>query len=84
VARVGLLEAGDHPQRGRLPGTRGTEQGEELASVHLEIERVNGDHLAVALGDPDQANVGGLGARAGAGLGFTPGGLGRGYGLLLV
>src|SRR5262249_47477666 len=79
---VGLLEAGDHPQRGRLARPRRAQQREELAALHLQIELLDGDDVAVELADTDEADVdvrGGLGA----GGSLAPVWGGRGYGRLL-
>src|SRR5262249_17754702 len=84
AAFVGLLEAGDHPQRRGLARARRAEQCEELAPLHLEGERGDRDHLAVALAYADQADIGGLAARGQAGLGVTPRCLSRGYRRLLL
>jgi hypothetical protein len=84
AAGVRLLEAGDHPERGRLPRPRRAEQGEELSALHLEVDRGDRDHVAVALADPDQADVDLLGARCRTGLAVTPPCLSRGYRRLLV
>ena len=46
---VGLLEAGDGPQRGGLPAARGAEQGEQLTLLDLEGHVVDGEHRRVAL-----------------------------------
>jgi hypothetical protein len=54
----GLLEAADHAQRGGLSTARGPEQGVERAARHLEIERVDRRHVAEALRDPLEADVG--------------------------
>ena len=43
-ARVGLLEAGDHAQRGRLAAPRRAEQREELAPPDLDRHVVDRDH----------------------------------------
>src|SRR5690606_13004535 len=45
------LEAGDHPQRGRLAAAARPEQREELAAVDREIEAADGRQLAEALRD---------------------------------
>ncbi len=50
VPLVGLLEAGQHPQRRRLAAPTRPEQGQELARLHLQAQRVNGHHRAEALG----------------------------------
>ena len=48
---VGRLEAGDHPQRGRLAAARRAEQREELARGDGEVGVVDGDEVGEALGD---------------------------------
>ncbi len=57
---LGVLEAGDHPQGGRLAAPRGAEQREERALRDGQVERVHGGELAEALGQPDQPEVAGL------------------------
>ena len=42
VARVRLLQPGDHAQRGRLAAAGGAEQHQELSVAHLEGEVVDG------------------------------------------
>ena len=37
-----LLEAGDHPQRGRLPAAGRADEHHELTVLHLEVETVDG------------------------------------------
>ncbi len=37
------LEAGDHPQRRRLPAAGGADHGEELAARHPHVDAVDGD-----------------------------------------
>ena len=54
AAGVGLLEAGDHPQRRGLAAARGAEQREELALSDLEVEAVDGDLVAEPLHQPGQ------------------------------
>src|SRR5439155_23146758 len=60
AARVGTLEAGDQPERGRLAGARRPEQGEELAGRDLEVDAGDGDgdHVAVRLADAGEPDVG--------------------------
>ena len=48
------LEAGDHPQDGRLAASRWPEQREELALVDLQVDVVDGHHFAEALAQPDE------------------------------
>ena len=57
LALVGLLEAGDHPQRRGLAAPGGPEQGEELALAHLEGDGVDRRQLAEALGDRPELDV---------------------------
>ena len=45
LALARLLEAGDHPQRRRLPAARRAEQREELALLDLEVEVVHRDRV---------------------------------------
>ena len=56
-ALVGLLEAGEHAQRRGLAAAGGSEQGEELAGLRREVEAVDGDHRAEALGDVRQLDL---------------------------
>ena len=44
-------DAGDHPQRRRLPGAVGAEKSEQLAFRHFEVDAVDGGEAAVPLGD---------------------------------
>ena len=48
-ALVGLLETGQHSQRGGLATAARAEQRQELAGDDLEVDAVDGDHGAVAL-----------------------------------
>jgi hypothetical protein len=57
---VGALEARDQAQRRRLPRTRRSEHGEELAAGDLEIDAVDGRDLAVVLAEADETHVGRL------------------------
>ncbi len=52
AARVGPLEAGDHPQRRRLTAARRAEQREELAASDLERDVVDGGDLVERLLTP--------------------------------
>jgi hypothetical protein len=45
-ARCRLLEAGDQTQAGGLAGTRRSKHGEELARHDVEIDHVDGAHIA--------------------------------------
>ena len=51
VALVGLLEAREHPQRRGLAAAARPEEREELAGLHVEVERVDRDRGAEPLGD---------------------------------
>jgi hypothetical protein len=55
---VGPLEAGDHPKRRRLARPGRPEHREELAACDLEVDRVDGNNVAVGLADPAQDDVG--------------------------
>ncbi len=52
-----VLEPADHPQRRRLAAARRAEQREERALRDLEVERVDGDHVAEALGHAVERDV---------------------------
>ena len=47
----GQFEAGDHAQGGRLAAARGAEEGKELAVRDSQVDVVDGDDIAEALGD---------------------------------
>jgi len=49
--RIGLLETGDEAQGRRLAAPRGSEQGEELAGPHVEVDAPHGGVAAEALGE---------------------------------
>jgi hypothetical protein len=53
----GLLEPGDQPQGGRLAAARGAEQGEELASGHVQVDAGDGGHVLEPLLQPDQPDL---------------------------
>ena len=53
----GLLEAADHAQGRRLAAAGRTEQAEELAVLDLEVDVVDGDHVAERLRHLDEADV---------------------------
>jgi hypothetical protein len=55
---IRLLEARHKAQGGCLSGPRRPEQGEELADGDLEIDAVHGDHVAEALTDGFEPDVG--------------------------
>src|SRR5439155_22621371 len=55
AAGVGTFEAGDEPQQSRLARPRWTEQREELAFAHLEVDAVSRDDVPVALAQALQA-----------------------------
>ena len=57
-ALVRALEAGDQPQRRRLPAAGRPEEREELTLADLEVEPVDGDERAEALGHADELDVG--------------------------
>ena len=64
LARVGLLEAGDHAQQGRLAAAARAEQRGQGARRHLERDVVEGGEVAEALrdsGDDDAQAVSSLG-----------------------
>ena len=52
-----LLEAADHPQRGRLPAARRPQHAEELALLDVEREVVNGGRVPEELRDALEAYV---------------------------
>ena len=64
LALADLLEAADHPQRGRLPAARRAQQREELARRDVERHLIDGDEVTEALGDVIQTDVGFRHARA--------------------
>ncbi len=48
-----LLEAGDHPQRGRLAAARGPDQDHQLPVADLEVEILDGERPVIEpLGQP--------------------------------
>ncbi|MDT4864999.1 hypothetical protein FQZ97_997770 [compost metagenome] len=49
LAGAGLVEAGDHPQRGGLATAGTAEEGVEGAAPHLEVQAVDRRHRAIAL-----------------------------------
>jgi hypothetical protein len=53
-----LLEAADHPQRGRLAAAGRAEQRVEGAALDLQVEPRDGDRVAELLDDPLEADVG--------------------------
>ncbi len=50
------VRARDHAQQRGLAAARGAEQAEELAAPNVEADIVNGDDVAVALGDSSNAD----------------------------
>ena len=54
---VGPLEAGYHPQRGRLAGARRAEHREELTAANLEVDAVDRDDVAVPLAKARDSHV---------------------------
>jgi hypothetical protein len=56
-ARGGVLQSGDHPQRGGLAAARGAQQGEERALRDGQVQWVHGREGAVGLADPGEADV---------------------------
>ena len=75
-----LLEAADHPQRGRLAAAGRAEQAEELAVHDLEVDVVDREDVAEGLRDLDQPNVDvlhGYAAAPGEGTVWTVGRAGR-------
>ena len=51
-------QAEQHPQGGRLAGAVGAEEAGHRALVDLEVELVDGEHVAEALGEPLHADRG--------------------------
>jgi hypothetical protein len=51
LACVGLVEAGQQPQQGRLPAARGPQQGEQLPVGHGEVGAIHGGHRPEPLYD---------------------------------
>ena len=75
LALVGLLEAGDHPQRRRLAAAARPEQRQELALVDAQVDRVHRDERAEPLRDRAELDIGFAGFRGcGAGLRCRRGG----------
>src|ERR1035441_1559651 len=63
VAAVRADQRGQHPERGRLPGSVGTEETEDLAALHGEVhaaDRVDRGGLAATLGPVRLAQTAGL------------------------
>ena len=56
LAGSGQLEAGDHPQDGRLTRARGAEQRQELAVRDVEVDAVNGTHVPEGLDQAAEAH----------------------------
>src|SRR5207247_4340175 len=59
VTLVRKLEARDQAECRRLPGARGTEHREELATRNPELDRVHRDDVAVGLADAFEPDVSG-------------------------
>jgi hypothetical protein len=51
------LEAGDHPQRRRLPAPGRPEQREELARRHVDVDAVHGDDVVESLAELLEADL---------------------------
>ncbi len=51
VSGIGLLEPGQHAQRGGLAATRRSEQRQELTGLNAQADRVDRNHAAEALGE---------------------------------
>ena len=60
LARVRLLEAGDHPQRRRLAAAARAEQGEELPFRDVEVDGVDRSEIPEPLRDRPQGDAPGL------------------------
>ena len=58
LALVEVLEAGDHPQRGRLAAARGPQHRHALALCDVEVEAVDRGHRAEALGHLVEFDIG--------------------------
>ena len=56
AAVVGAGEPRQHHQQGGLAGAGGSEQGDELPAADLQVDIVEGMHVAVGLGDPADVN----------------------------
>ena len=54
MAFVGLLKTGEHSKRCCLAAAAGAEQRQELTSMNIEVEFVDGNHGAEALGYVDK------------------------------
>src|SRR4030066_75874 len=57
-ARVGLAEAGDHPQTGGLARPRGTQEGEELTIQDVQADLVHRPQFSKMAGDLIQPDGG--------------------------
>ncbi len=80
LSGVGLLEPGEHPQRGGLAAAGGAEEGEEFAGLGGEVESVEGHGRAERAAQRAELHPGaGAGARGGPG-GRGPGRSGAGGG----
>ena len=58
LARIGVEQPGQQIERGGLARPGRAEQRDELARLDVEVERIEGDHLAVALGHAAEGNAG--------------------------
>ena len=58
VARVGPQQAEQNPDGGGLPGAVGPEEAVDLARGDLEVEVVEGEHVAERLGQPGDGDGG--------------------------
>jgi hypothetical protein len=65
ASRVGFLESGDDAEDGALAGARGSEEGDELAGVDFEGDRVDGLEGTESLGDVVDDDAHGKGSAAG-------------------
>jgi hypothetical protein len=51
VAGGGHFQAGDHAEHGGLAAAAGAEEGDQLAVLDGQVDVLDGDHVAEALGD---------------------------------
>ncbi len=52
AAAVHRQQGGEHLEHRGLPGAVGPEHAEHLATVHLEVDAVDGAHVAEGLDEP--------------------------------